>query len=340
MRRSSISTTTIWCGLVVGLLVGIFKTPAAGPEPPATFLEDELRDIGLMIVEHLNAEQKALVAERLRGVRERLLEFTQTNSGPALDRRCWARTFESVYATCAQYEWSSYGEAEAAVREAWQVLSATQPEDPGLVYDISVRLPIWHAQAWLMRHPAECGALLAEAEKNLLPHATQAGRNNWAFFVPNFQRDIVRASAELAPEIKAELRAQAEATLQAQINDESQPFNIRNSHLCRWAMQLYSQGEADRAGKLLDAWAKKHGDKIVFPEFYYARFFAALRGAGGWEVANAMVNKINQLVYEGKASKDDPFYKLMMQGYYKNIAQPEYELERLAHTNRPPTKIK
>jgi hypothetical protein len=315
-------------------LAGASVLCAGEGEAPGKMLAIELRDLSRLLVSNPTPAQQAEVAQKLRQFRERLLEFTRANAGAALEERYWARTFEGVYATSAQYEWTAYPEAEMGVREAWQILRGARPETPGLAYDVAVRLPIWHAQAWAMRNPVECGALLAEAEKNYLPHATTAGRQDWSFHAPNMQRNILAADANLPPEQKAALRAQAEATLQTQINDESLPLDIRNSHLCRWAIQLYSRGEADRAGRILDGWGQKHGDAIVFPEFYYARFFAALRGAGGWGMATQMVNRATQLVSEGKARKDDPFYDLMMKGYYSNIAQPDYELKRRAQTNQ------
>jgi hypothetical protein len=60
------------------------------------------------------------------------------------------------------------------------------------------------------------------------------------------------------------------------------------------------------------------------------RFFAAIYGSGGWEVANEMVGHATRLIKEGESTTTtiDPYLDLVLKGFYGRITHSDYELKR------------
>lgn len=224
------------------------------------------------------------VREKFAGLRQLVRDYTQSHSGDDLDSY-WSSAFEMVYTTCAMYEWVRFEDTEDVIREAWGILDQAQPKDPDLVGKNAIELIGLCMPSWIATHTKESAALMDEAVHRYVKKGGYAGLMH---YVLPLTVEQMRYSIRLAEHERREFYAQRLAFLRAGLVSDMVDFSTRNHIVCDWAIQLYTTGQTDAAGDVLDAWRKMHGDRVLTSKYCYVRFFAAIYGAGGWEVANEM----------------------------------------------------
>lgn len=318
------------CWTIVAVIIVTGVTPmtlrSQTPPQPSEALEQAIRALGATI-NTANKSRFDLVPEdrqKLAEMRRIVVAYTQSHSGKDLDK-IWSSTFENAYGTCAMYEWVRFEDAENAIREAWDILDQARPNDPNLIGEAAVNMIGWSMLSWLATHPRESAALADEAVNRYI---NKGGFNGYVYLILPLVIDQVRYSMLLPERERREFYAERLVFLQAGLASDMVDFSARNGIACDWAIQLDNSGQAQAAGEVLDTWRKMHGDLVLTPQYCYARFFAAIHGAGGWEVANEMVAHATRLIKESESTSLDEFLDLILRGYYVNITHSDYELKR------------
>lgn len=327
-----------WIALVVAgccfTLLPEAKTQDAATEQPADTAAELRKLVASMRPESFHFGPPFNLPPELTpkviAARERVVRYTQSHSGSELNLD-WFAGVDNSYMHSTITEWNSYPVAEAGLREWWNVLQSSQPEEEHAAANLSLRMASYHLQNWGRTNPQRCLAILAEAEDRFFSAASADEQDGWKWWVARFaevfQQSIEKITALERPAFLASLQT----LLNKSVDDETMPLHSRTFVVTNQARNLYSHGQPERAAAMLDAWWRKHGEKIRTPDFFAVRFFVAYLGQGDRATAKSMVQRATVLVEEGAFSAQDGNYKGMIDAYYSKLVLTDDELKRRAH---------
>ena len=265
---------------------------------------------------------------KFKAARKAMLEYTRREGASGrLERVSWRLPFGTCYVWCLRYELRTHAEAQAAVREALDVLRNVSEENAAIAACAASRLAMLYAEQWMDLNAIECIRLADETEEWVLNRP--GGKKEWITAFRYTQAGFLFQERQFKEQEREWLWSSRQERLRAYVEGEEMGLDMRTRVLTHWAQTLYYAGRGEEALALMRDWDERHGAESHSAEYLKWAMRLALFEKGDWSAASRVLAHANKLKQEWQRKPSEQrAYEALAEMYFENIGLTDYQLLR------------